>query len=267
MRTLLIVTACLAACGGRPPPTKEEIDDAKGRVRAALAAAEQARRILELLGILPVYECGESERVAFVGKVADGFRRDYPCATVTTEALSNADAVIGTFPEAGCEVRRHSVSGKASFVYSGGSDRFELHLDGRELKVDGEPLQAKAGYGKCGDETRYWALAEGDLPKRPEIHFKVDGRAGVREGLPIIGSDTLVFDGPGEVAHPDGTDRVTFAGLHYEIGEYLPKEGTIEIDTSSGHHVRATFKTTLWRLGEAEIQVDDKEPKTVPIIR
>jgi hypothetical protein len=91
----------------------------------------------------------------------------------------------------------------------------------------------------------------------------VDGKVATREGLPVIGGTTIILDGPGEVRHPDGIDRVTFTGLEYEIKEYLPKEGSVLIETSSGKRI---IKTTLWRLGEAEITVDDHAPVTVPII-
>ena len=45
--------------------------------------------------------------------------------------------------------------------------RMELKADLRGLRVDGDPLQVEVGYGTCGDESRYFARAEGPLPRRP----------------------------------------------------------------------------------------------------
>ncbi len=265
-RLLLGVVGALFGCGGATP-TKEEVADAKGRVQAAVEAADQARDALELLGILPVYECGEP-RATFVGKAVDKVKVDVVCATAQTESLgAAADGVRVTFPSDGCEVKGRKLTGHALFRYSGGESRMDLEVDFRELLIDGKPLQAKGGYGTCGDEKRYWALAEGSLPSKVDQTFKVDGRVAKRDGLPVIGGTTLILDGPGEVTHAAGTDRATFTELVYEVGEYLPKEGTLLVETSSGRRVRATFKSTLWRLGEAEITIDDGEPTKVPIVQ
>ena len=68
---------------------------------------------------------------------------------------------------------------------------------------------------------RLWGIAPGiaagALPGRPGNTDRVDGRVGLREGAPLFGSTSLVFDGPGQVSGPLGTDRVTFTGLEYEV--------------------------------------------------
>jgi hypothetical protein len=263
---LAAVTALTAACGGSPP-TQEEIDEARDKVGVAMVAASQARAALELLGILPVYTCGEPRR-SFVGKAAETLRAEVGCVTVTTEAIDAAtDAVVLSFPKGTCEVRKHTVYGQTAFKYSGGEDRMEVKADLRQLRVDGYGLQAEVGYGTCGDESRYYALAEGPLPKNSEYTYKVDGRVGKREGLPVIGGTSLVFDGPGELTGPEGTSRLTFTELEYEIGEYAPKEGEMLLEKADGGTVKASFKNTLWRLGKMELTVDDREPVTVPIVR
>jgi hypothetical protein len=175
--------------------------------------------------------------------------------------------VVLTFPEAGCAVREHNVSGQTAFKFSGGEDRMDLFADLRQLQVDGYPLQAQVGYGTCGDEARYYALAEGTLPRRADYTYKVDGRVGKRDGLPIIGGTSLVFNGPGELTGPSGTNRLTFTDLLYELGEYAPQEGQALMETAEGGRVQVTFKQTLWRLGKMELVIDDKEPVTVPIVR
>ena len=266
-RTLCLasLTVLATACGGSPP-TQEEIDDARDKAEVALGVASQARAALELLGILPVYTCGESRRT-FVGKAVESVQADVGCVTASAEALDEAtDAVILSFPEGSCEVRKHTVSGQTAFKYSGGEDRMEVKADLRQLKVDGYAVQAEVGYGTCGDESRYFALAEGPLPKNPEYTFRVDGRVGKRDGVPVIGGTSLVLNGPGEVTGPDGTGRLTFTELEYELGEYAPKEGEVLLETADGHTVKASFQTTLWRLGKMELLIDDREPVKVPIV-
>lgn len=266
-RTLCLVslTALATACGGTPP-TQEEIDDARDKAEVALGVASQARAALELLGLLPVYTCGESRRT-FVGKAVESVRAEVGCVTASAESLDAAtDAVVLSFPE-GCQVSKHTVYGQTAFRYSGGEDRMEVKADLRQLKVDGDSVQAEVGYGTCGDESRYFALAEGPLPKKPEYTFRVDGRVGKRDGVPVIGGTSLVLNGPGEVTGPDGTGRLTFTELEYEIGEYAPKEGEVLLETANGHTVKAVFKTTLWRLGKMELTIDDREPVKVPVVR
>ncbi|HYH97436.1 hypothetical protein [Hyalangium sp.] len=263
---LAVLTALATACGGGAP-TQEQIDQARDNVGVALIAASQARAALELLGILPVYTCGESRR-SFVGKAAQSVQAQVGCVTASTEALdATTDAVILSFPEGSCEVREHTVSGQTAFKYSGGEDRMEVKADLRQLRVDDDALQAEVGYGTCGDESRYFALAEGPLPRKPEYTFRVDSRVGKRDGLPIIGGTSLVFNGPGELTGPEGTNRLTFTELEYELGERAPKEGEALLETADGRTVKASFSTTLWRLGEMELTIDDRDPVTVPIVR
>lgn len=254
----------LLGCGGSAP-TEEEVRDARQRVEAAMEGADQVRAALELLGLLPDYDCGEPRR-SFVGKAVAQAQGSVGCLTASTQAEgANADAVVLTYG-AGCTVRGRAVGGRSLLRYAGGEQRMDVEANLEETTVDQRPLLAKAGYGKCGDETRYWGAAQGALPKRPDLWVKVDGRVGAREGMPVLGGTTLVLDGPGELRHREGTDRVTFTGLEYELGEYLPKEGSVLVETSSGHRVQARFRSTFWRLGEAEVTVDDRAPARVPVV-
>ena len=266
IRACLTLVILATACG-REPPTQEEIDDAKSRVDLAVHAAHQARIALEMLGVAPVYTCGEPRRT-FVGRVAEGVRAKVACVTATIEARDDStDAVVLSFPDTQCSVNGHTLSGQSAFIYQGGEERMDLFADLRELKVDGHALQAKVGYGTCGDEKRFWAEAAGTLPDRAGSNYRVDGRVGLREGVPLFGSSSLVFDGPGEVSGPQGTDRVTFTGLEYEVGEFLPKKGQALIETARGHRVKVAFSEVLWRVGKVEVEIDGKAPVTVPIVR
>ena len=265
MRALLAVgvVMALAACGRQP--TKEELDEARGQVKSFLSSAEQARQAAELLGLFPVYECGEA-RGSFVASVTDGLRARTSCATVTVESKEDADLVHVSLAETGCELKGVTAKGKATFRYSGGQNRFELEADFRELEIEGVKLPVRAGYGTCSDEKRYWVLAEGSLPQELDRQYKLDLKLSSRGGLPIIGGTTIVLDGAGEVKKT-AADRVTLQGITYDVGQYLPKEGTLIVETSGGRRVQAEFSTTLWRLGEVEVTVDDSAPTTLPIIR
>ncbi|HEX8701171.1 MAG TPA: hypothetical protein VF815_20265 [Myxococcaceae bacterium] len=266
MRRALSLTALafLSTACAEHLPTQEEIDAARAKVEAGMTAASQARGALELLGILPVYECGES-RKSFVSRVSASMQ--VGCVTASTESLdATTDAVVLAFGQ-GCEVREHKVTGQTAFKYSGGEDRMELRADLRQLKVDDRALQAEVGYGTCGDESRFFALAQGTLPGKPEYSYKVDGQVGKRSGVPIIGGTSLVFNGPGEITGPEGTNALTFTELLYELGDYAPKEGSALLKQADGGTVKVTFSSTLWRLGEMELVIDDKDPVTVPIVQ
>jgi hypothetical protein len=269
MRRLMPIaalTALATACGGGAP-SQEEIDDARNRVEVALDAAKQTRSALELLGILPEYTCGEPRRT-FVGHATESVHAQVGCVTASTETLdANTDAVVLSFPAEGCTVRGHTVYGQTAFKYSGGEDRMDVKADLRGLQVDGESLQVEVGYGTCGDESRYYALAEGVLPRRPEYAYRVDGRVGKRDGLPVIGGTSLVFTGPGELTGPEGTHRLTFTELEYELGQFAPKDGEALLETAEGRTVKASFSQTLWRVGKMELTIDDRDPVTVPIVR
>ena len=266
-RIVPLCLAVLATACGEEAPTKEEVDAARETVERAVASAHQARGALEALGILPVYTCGEPRR-SFVGRAAEGVHARYACATATVEARDDVtDAVVMTFAEGGCEVHGLRFTGQVAFLYRGGEDLMEVHADLRGLAVDGHTVQAEVGYGTCGDETRMFADVSGSVPGREEHRFHIDGRVGMRAGVPVIGGSELVLDGPGELVGPGGTDRLTLTSLLYDVGQYLPKTGTAVLETAEGRRVEARFEEVLWRVGKVEVTIDGKEPVTVPIVR
>lgn len=269
-QTLPLAFLALAAAGmggcSCSAPSQEEVDDAKDRVNLAVQAVGRVRVALELLGLLPVYECGEPRRT-FVGKAVEQAERSIGCVTATAVAEGqSADAVNLAFPEAGCEFQQHSLAGAALFRYSGGEDRLDLEADFGALQVDGDLLPAKAGYGTCSDEKRVWASAEGEFSERAGCRFKVDARVGLRDGMPVIGGTTVVLDGGAEITRPEGLDKLSFTSLHYEIGQIMPKQGSLLVETSGGKRIQVTFDPGLWRLGEAEVVIDDRDPVTIPVV-
>ncbi|WP_233610072.1 MULTISPECIES: hypothetical protein [Corallococcus] len=266
--------ACLAAfaalsttaCGDNLP-TKEEIDDATARVERLAASTHQVRGAFEMLGLMPVYTCGEPRRT-FLNHAVEGLSASVTCATARVQAVDDVtDSVVVSFPSGGCDVHGLRFTGRAVLEYRGGEDLMEMKADLRELAVDGQSLQAKVGYGTCADETRLFAEVEGRVPNREDHTFHINSTVGKRDGLPIIGGTSLVFDGPGELTGPSGTDRITVTSLEYEVGNYLPKEGTAVVETANGHRLSLAFHPVLWRVGRVEVTVDDKEPVTVPVVR
>lgn len=249
-----------------PPTTPMSVDDATASVEAALEASHQVRTALELLGLAPDYTCGEA-RAVFLSRVRVELEQKLDCATLSLEPEgATGDALVVRFDE-GCRVNGHTVGGEARFIFRGGEDRLEVEADLRQLAVDDEPLSARVGYGTCGDEKRVWASAEGTLPRRPDVSFKVDVRVGIRQSsLPIIGGTTLVLDGQAELRRAEAVDLVRFDALEYEVGGYLPKEGSLTVQTSDGHVVSARFSSLVWKLGRAHVAVDGGPEVAVPIV-
>ncbi|MBZ4377031.1 hypothetical protein [Corallococcus sp. AS-1-6] len=267
-RFALAALAALAttACGDNAP-TQEEIDDAKARVERLAASTHQVRGAFEMLGLMPVYTCGEPRR-SFLSHAVEGLSASVTCATARVQAVDDfTDSVVVSFPAGGCDVHGLRFTGRAVLEYRGGEDLMEMKADLRELAVDGQTLQAKVGYGTCSDEARLFAEVEGQVPGRAGHSFHINSTVGKRDGLPIIGGTSLVFDGPGELTGPNGTDRVTLTSLEYEVGNYLPKQGTALVETADGHRLNFAFQPVLWRVGKVEVTVDDKDPVTVPVVR
>lgn len=252
-----------------PPPTPTEppsAEDAARAVEAALEASHQVRTALEVLGLVPDYECG-APRSAFLAVTSLTLSQRLGCVTTSVEAEGlTGDALVLRFVP-GCEANGHVVSGEARFVYRGGADRMEVEADLRQLTVDDEPLNARAGYGTCGHEKRVWAEAEGTLPRRADVGYRVDVRVGIRDSaVPLIGGTTLVFDGQAELRRGEAVDLVRFDALEYEVGDYLPKGGGLLVETSDGHVVSARFSSLLWKLGKAHVAVDGGPEVTVPVV-
>jgi len=243
-------------------PGAEELATARAQATEAVRLAHRARIALELLGLFPSYQCGEPRRT-FVGQAVEDVRLENPCFTLLAEATTDADLVRVQFPT-GCGLG-HDLSGEALYRYSGGEERMDMELDLEGLQVSGESLPAKAGYGTCSDEARYWGEARAEIV--PGKVSTVTLRVASRDGLPIVGGTTLIVDGQGTLALEPGDASLAMAGLVYELGEYLPKEGVLEVVTANGTRVVVEFQPSLWRFGLARITIDDKSPVTVPIVR
>lgn len=252
------------ACGGADDlPGQAEIDSARQRVEAAVSLADHAKTVLEMLGLLPSYDCGQPRR-SWVGEIAAGFSVEHPCASAVAEQDgADGDRVRLTFPEAGCRALGRELAGEAVFAYSGGSDRFSLDADFSALRVAGETLGGHAGYGTCGDEKRVWAGGAGRLPGL-EVGFAFDITVAIRSGIPIFGSTTLILDGDGQLGDGAASDQVFFQQLKVEPGALLPKAGLLRIVTADGHRIEARFADGLL-IGQVEIRIDDHEPVTVPL--
>lgn len=250
----------LSACGVEDPAAvSEDVEDGK----RAVTAIDHAKAALQWIGILPSYECGEEQR-HFAGKLLEAANAEAGCVAVADETADSSDRVQVSFGE-GCAIGKKSLSGNLGIVTSGGDDRKRVELDLTQLRIDGEAIPVSVTYGTCGDEDRYSATVSGTLSDSPRRTFRMDLTVANQEGIVLIGDNTLVLRGGGEVEHPDGTDRVSFDGLSYEIGDVLPKDGAVNVQTSRGKHVKVRFEVKFWHLGMAEICVNDDQPITVPI--
>ena len=262
---VFLLAMALAGCGSTSSlPSDEELESAKQKVELAVSLADKGKTVLELLGLLPTYECGEDRRT-WVGSIVDGFAIEHPCASALAEqAGADGDRVSLTFPAGGCDALGKNLIGEAVFSYSGGSDRFSLDADFTALQVAGETISASAGYGTCGDEKKVWASGAGDVPGT-DLVFSLDLTVAIQAGIPIFGSTDLILNGTAELSDGDGTDQVTFVDLEVEAGSLLPKKGLLRILTASGRRIEARFEEGFLT-GQVEITVDDYDPVKLPLL-
>lgn len=245
-------------------PSQEEIDSATDMVEVAVAVAEHARTALELLGIWPVYECTHP-RSTYVAGVANQFETEYPCATVSATSLgTEADAISISFPPQGCDVDGHTMTGDATLIFAGSVDSMEATADFRALTVDGRPVQLQVGYGNCGDEDRVWAEGEGTVPGHAGYTYTLDITLTLQAGIPVFGSDTLIVNGTATLTSARGTDTITFQDLEFDVGDYLPKNGTIRVETAEGITITARFSSNFL-YGEVELTINNYDTVRVPI--
>lgn len=243
-------------------PSASQISDAKARLQASLAGASEIRKVLERLGILPTYTCGEP-RNTFVGQAVGSMQARYGCATVALDASNpTRDVVTVTFPPGGCDVGGTPFAGSMVARISGGDDTFALELDPRNLSVGGKTLTALGGYGSCGDASRYWASATGTAYGRA---FTVDALVEKRAGTPFLSSTMLAVDGALTLTDASGTDSVTLDGVEYEVGDTFPHAGTIVVETAAGHRISATFSTSSRFTGSVRLVIDAHDAVVIPI--
>lgn len=247
-----------------PQPVSEaETARARQQVTVALQVTAQVRAALELLGVFPEYTCGEPRRT-FVGRAVSELTAQVACVTASAEAEGGEANLVRLHFAPGCQVNGHVVEGDAVFRYSGGESRMDLEAELQGLWVDGERLTARAGYGTCSDEKRVWAGAAGALVDGTS--YRLDVRVALREGLPLIGHQTLILDGAGGLRRAAGVDGLTVTALEYEVGAYAPKSGAISVFTAAGQQVDIRFTPVLWRAGKVSVAIDGKAPVTVPLV-
>lgn len=245
-------------------PSKSEIDDAKARVGYSSDAMGRLHAALEMLGIIPVYTCGEP-RSAFAGKLPAAFQSGFIGATVTADGTDPAlDKFTLAFPPEGGKVRGHKVTGTLLVKASGGEDRFNLELDATQAQFDGTAVQALGGYGTCGDSTNYWADSQGPLAGASGTYL-LKTRVGKKAGLPLIGSTTLLINAIGEYVRGGKKDALTLTSVDYEVGKILPRSGNIRIETSTGHTLSATFSDDTPLAGQVKVKIDSKSAVTIPL--
>ena len=258
MRThAMVLAAVLVGCSGSPATEALALDAAKADTAQALKGAATARTALEVFGVLPSYECGPLNGT--LGKAIPPVSVPVGCMQLQTRS----DGLDFAFDDAGCGVGGHALKGTLGLDLGAGEDRIDATLDFRDVSVDGATLPVRIGAGVCGDEKRLWATV--DSAKLGADTFRLDARLGYRKGLPLIGHTELTLDGTGSLEQPVGTTAVAAEGLEYEVGALLPKAGRLTLDRADGSHVSVRFTEVLWKLGKAEVTVDDRAPVEVPI--
>jgi hypothetical protein len=255
--------------GGDPvdinPPTTAEFSEAKTLVLLAMDASQNVHAALDLLGILPVYECGES-RASFIGDIVPQLQAQFACAQISTASQTNSDSVTLSFPQGGCDIGDHTLSGELVFTYSGGTDRMDLVLDAQNVKVDGDNIQLVGGYSTCGDQESYSVAVSGSLPGQSGATYAIDASVTIQEGFPILGSPTLIFDGTGQLTTSAGTSQLSLDQVEYEPGDIIPQNGVITFATASGHTITATFIATSGFSQSISVAIDDRDLVSIPLL-
>lgn len=255
---LLMVTACGNGEQLLDAEQQAQVDAAELDTQSAVQGLSIARTALEVFGVLPSYSCGPLNDA--IGKAIPPVSLPLACMTVTTRG-TGLDLVFG---EHGCDVAGHRVTGTLALELALGESRIDATADLRSLVIDGQSLPVRVGMGVCGDEKRVWATV--DTVKVGERTFALDAHVGVRRGLPIIGSTTILLDGTGSLAGSERTD-VAADGLEYDVGEYAPKAGTLTVNRSDGSSFSVRFTEVLWKLGKAEVTIDDRAPVEVLVVQ
>lgn len=275
---LAAAAAWAAACtprGGDPevdarpavlpnPPSPSQLADARGRLQAALAGTTEIREVLERVGLLPSYGCGEP-RGTFAGEVRGSMQARYGCATVTLDSSDPArDVVTAQFPPGGCFVGSALFAGSMVARISGGDDSFALELDPRGLTIDGNGIAALGGFASCGDTSRYWASAASSaLGKAYAIEVEIERRA----GAPFISPTVFAVDGTLTLTDASGTDAVTLDGVEYKVGDVFPRAGAVVVQTAPGHRISATFSGASVLTGHVRVVIDAHDPVIIQIPR
>ena len=259
----------LNGIGGEPtetnPPTTTELSEARSLVLLAMDASQSAHAALALLGLLPVYECGES-RASFVGALVPQLQAQLACAQVSTSAQAGADSITLSFPPEGCDIGAHTLSGALVFTYSGGADRLDLVLDAQGVTIDVEAVQVTGGYSACGDQESYFVSARGSLPGQANATYDLDASVTIQPGFPVFGSPTLIFDGTGALTTTAGTHQLSLDHVEYKPGDIAPQRGVIAFTTASGHNIVATFATTSPFTQSVNIVINDRDLVTIPLL-
>ena len=258
MRIQFLTLAVLVGACGKGQPSEVELEQATAQTKQALEGASSARKVLEILGVLPSYSCGPLSGA--IGRAIPPISIPLPCATLNTRS----DGMDIAFAKEGCDVAGHRVTGALGFDLGMGEDRIDATIDFRKLTVDGKVLPVRVGIGVCGDEKLAWGTIDG--VKIGDSVFRLDAMLGYRAGLPVIGHTELTLDGIGALEQPKGTTSLAAEALMYEVGAMLPYSGRLTFDHSDGTHVSVRFTEVLWKLGKAEITVGDRAPVEVPIL-
>jgi hypothetical protein len=243
-------------------PSQSQTDDARARVGYGSEGLGSLRAILELLGLIPVYSCGEP-RAVFAGRIPDSLASRFAGSHIDLDASDpTLDKFTILLPAEGMAVKGQTLTGTLLLTTSGGEDRFTLDIDATQARLNGIPIRSRAGYGQCGDSSQYWGHSEGAFADKQGTYL-MDTRVAKKAGMPFFGGPTFTIDAKGSYTRGGKTDALTLTSIEYEGGKALPQSGVMLIEAYNGHRVKATFSEYTPLLRQVTVKVDSYTGVTV----
>lgn len=263
---LALLLLCLGACTIQenvdPVTRKEAVAQAKGFIEAA----GLVRPAVDFLGLLPTYEC-KLEGDAYQAQIVGALKETFPvsCATVESHYANNEGKVRVIMNKPGCQMGDQLLTGEAVLGFIQGARRLNLSVDLSGLEANGVPVSFSVYYGRCEQKHQIIFSGRGVQADRPvQIDLAAELSEKTQQVL-RIGKTVVLLDGIIEVSDPSGTHLVTVSRLRYEPGSVLPAGGAISFRTTDGHLIQVSFASSLWRVNQIEVKIDDDEPYNAPI--
>lgn len=259
-RMVVLVVLGLCGCGAE----LQDAADAKVEALQATKAGQAVVETAQLIGILPTYTCGEPAQVEFADMLPAVKGNLGGCATVAQgPSTDTASTLELQFPQQGCDLLGARWAGQIEASVSGGQDRSEVSLDLRQATVNGQPLDGRIGRLSCGDLDTWSLDVDANVPATAHTHEMAVGFHGTvvdRPGIPFLGADYFIVDGPLTLEYGGRTVDATFHQVWWEPGLDVPREGTIDLVDPNGRKVSVRFDK-----GDLAVSVDGGKFAPVPV--
>lgn len=240
-RLAVLAVVALSGCGAE----LQDAADARVEALQATKAGAEVVEVAHLVGILPSYTCGAPAQVEFADLVPAVKGNLGSCAAYapgpTTET---SESLVVSFPAQGCDVIGAIWTGDVTATVSGGQDRSEVVLDLRGAAVNGHPVDARIGRLSCGDEDTWSIDASARVPATAhlrEMDLAFHGTVVDRPGIPFLGADYLIIDGPLQLEYGGRTVQAVFHQVWWEPGLSVPRKGTVDLVDPDGRQLSLRF--------------------------